>query len=182
MMVVVLGAMYIWLAPTAEAPMLDGIMCTEDARVCDDGTTVGRTGPDCEFVCPDGGDIIEDVSDLEAVVVSDIAVDTPTTGTIISSPLTLTGEAKGFWYFEATAPVELLDWSGTVIATGFVTATGDWMTVDFVPFTGTLSFVSPYAPGDPIAWKQGSLVFKKDNPSGEPVNDDSVTIPIQFAP
>lgn len=29
--------------------------CTRDARVCPDGTTVGRIGPDCEFApCPDG--------------------------------------------------------------------------------------------------------------------------------
>lgn len=28
------------------------IACTEDARVCPDGSVVGRTGPSCEFVCP----------------------------------------------------------------------------------------------------------------------------------
>ncbi len=27
-------------------------VCTADAFVCTDGTTVGRTGPDCEFECP----------------------------------------------------------------------------------------------------------------------------------
>jgi hypothetical protein len=32
-----------------EAP----VACTEDAMVCPDGTTVGRTGPNCEFVCPE---------------------------------------------------------------------------------------------------------------------------------
>lgn len=26
--------------------------CTDEAKVCPDGSTVGRTGPDCEFVCP----------------------------------------------------------------------------------------------------------------------------------
>jgi len=36
-----------------------GMVCTEDARICPDGTAVGREGPDCEFApCPGetGGD------------------------------------------------------------------------------------------------------------------------------
>lgn len=31
----------------------EGIFCTMDAKVCPDGSYVGRTGPDCEFeACP----------------------------------------------------------------------------------------------------------------------------------
>lgn len=30
----------------------DQVMCTMDALECPDGTYVGRTGPNCEFVCP----------------------------------------------------------------------------------------------------------------------------------
>ena len=30
----------------------DGIACTMDAMMCPDGTYVGRSGPNCEFVCP----------------------------------------------------------------------------------------------------------------------------------
>ena len=29
------------------------IACTADAKQCSDGTYVGRSGPNCEFVCPD---------------------------------------------------------------------------------------------------------------------------------
>ncbi|MGB2580312.1 MAG: hypothetical protein WBC83_01305 [Minisyncoccia bacterium] len=29
----------------------DAVVCTADAKVCPDGTSVGRTGPNCEFVC-----------------------------------------------------------------------------------------------------------------------------------
>ncbi len=29
------------------------VFCTADAMMCPDGTFVGRTGPDCQFVCPD---------------------------------------------------------------------------------------------------------------------------------
>lgn len=30
----------------------EGTVCTMDAKMCPDGTYVGRTGPNCEFVCP----------------------------------------------------------------------------------------------------------------------------------
>lgn len=32
-----------------------GKACTEEAKICPDGSSVGRTGPDCEFAaCPEG--------------------------------------------------------------------------------------------------------------------------------
>ena len=32
----------------------DMVICTMDAKICPDGTAVGRTGPNCEFApCPD---------------------------------------------------------------------------------------------------------------------------------
>ena len=35
-------------------PGTDPVACTEEAKVCDDGSSVGREGPDCEFAaCPD---------------------------------------------------------------------------------------------------------------------------------
>lgn len=30
----------------------EGVACTMDAMQCSDGSWVGRTGPNCEFVCP----------------------------------------------------------------------------------------------------------------------------------
>jgi hypothetical protein len=30
----------------------EGVVCTADAMMCADGSYVGRTGPNCEFVCP----------------------------------------------------------------------------------------------------------------------------------
>lgn len=31
----------------------EGVACTMDAMQCPDGSYVGRTGPNCEFVCPE---------------------------------------------------------------------------------------------------------------------------------
>jgi hypothetical protein len=37
--------------PAASSPT--GIMCTQEAKLCPDGSAVGRTGPNCEFAaCP----------------------------------------------------------------------------------------------------------------------------------
>ncbi len=181
--VLIIGLVFVFFALTAQAPTDsftdDVVACTEEALQCPDGSYVGRSGPNCEFVCPD---TVGEVTDLEVVANPDIQVEAPAPSSVITSPLALSGQAKGTWYFEASAPVEILDWQGNVIAQSYVTAQGNWMTVNFVPFTGTITFTSPYTPGDPVAWKQGSIVFKKDNPSGEPQNDAQIVIPIQFAP
>ncbi|MDP3953794.1 MAG: hypothetical protein Q8Q06_00050 [bacterium] len=37
-------------------PEDENIFCTQDAKLCSDGSYVGRVGPNCEFaVCPDNG-------------------------------------------------------------------------------------------------------------------------------
>lgn len=102
-----------------------------------------------------------------------IRVTSPLPNQIISSPLTLRGQARGSWFFEATAPVRLLDANGRNLAQGFITAEGDWMTTNFVPFTGTISFSSP-------STDNGQLIMEKSNPSGLPENDEQITIPVRF--
>ncbi len=39
-----------WIFPTP--PTTNEVFCTQDAKQCPDGSYVGRTGPNCEFVCP----------------------------------------------------------------------------------------------------------------------------------
>ena len=101
-----------------------------------------------------------------------IVVEAPAPGAVISSPLLIRGRARGSWFFEGDFPVVLEDSRGQILATGYVTAQGEWMTKDFVSFTGTLSFIRP-DPGD-----TGSLVFIKDNPSDRPELDDAMSIPV----
>jgi hypothetical protein len=107
-----------------------------------------------------------------------ITVDSPLPNAKISSPLTITGSARGNWYFEASAPVILTDWDGRIIAQGHIEAQDDWMTSDFVPFKATLTFTTPTA-GDP-AVNRGTLILKNDNPSGDPARDKAVEIPVVF--
>lgn len=105
-----------------------------------------------------------------------IRISTPRPNQTISSPLTITGEARGNWYFEASFPVFLVDWDGRIIAQGVAQAKSDWMTTDFVPFEAALTFTV-----DKNAYSnKGSLILKKDNPSGLPQNDDALEIPIVY--
>lgn len=102
-----------------------------------------------------------------------IVVDSPAAGAFVQSPLTVTGKARGVWYFEASFPVQVLDGNGNVLASGPAQAQGEWMTEDFVPFKITLNFAAPGTAG-------GTLVLKKDNPSGLPEHDDELRLPIRF--
>ena len=94
-------------------------------------------------------------------------------GDAIVSPLVIQGEARGTWSFEASFPIHLLDGDGNEIISVPAQLEGDWMTTEFVPFTATLVFEKP-------ATSTGTLVFQKDNPSGLPEYDKSISIPIRF--
>ena len=108
-----------------------------------------------------------EVSDL-------IRIDFPRPNGSVASPITIKGQARGYWFFEATFPIVLTDWDGLIIAEGYATAEGEWMTEDFVPFTAGLVFVTPeYS-------NRGTLILKKDNPSGLPEHDNALEIPIYF--
>jgi len=110
-----------------------------------------------------------------------IVVSSPTPGEILSSPLTITGEARGTWYFEAIAPISLVNWDGVIVAEGYVTAQGNWMTEDFVPFEGTLEFTTEAKTDSNLfLYPQGVLILHNDNPSGLPENDRAIEIPIRF--
>lgn len=101
-----------------------------------------------------------------------IRVNNPRPNQKIGSPLVVSGEARGNWFFEASFPVNIYD-DNNLLGTGIAQAQGEWMTTDFVPFTLTLQFSQPQTP-------KGLLILRKDNPSGLPENDDQLEIPIIF--
>lgn len=105
-----------------------------------------------------------------------IRVTTPQPFESISSPMQVSGEARGYWFFEATFPLVVVDWDGRIIGQGYATAQDEWMTEEFVPFTGEVTFTLP---GD-TPYRRGALIFQKDNPSGLPEHDDALEIPVVF--
>ncbi|MDA1334746.1 MAG: hypothetical protein O2794_01865 [bacterium] len=109
-----------------------------------------------------------------------IMIDMPHSNDVIKSPLTITGKARGLWFFEASFPVVLTDWDGKIIAQHYGTAQGEWMTESFVPYESVIAFESPYKDGDPDFMRRGTLILQRDNPSGLPENDDALEIPVRF--
>jgi len=70
--------------------------------------------------------------------------------------------------------VILTNWDGLIIAQGIAT---EWMTTEFVPFEATLTFVVDKN----VYSNKGTLVLRKDNPSGLSEYDDALEIPVVFA-
>ena len=90
----------------------------------------------------------------------------------VTSPVTLTGDAKG-WYFEGSFPVKIVDANYAVLGEGYVTAQGDWMTDGFVPFEGVVTFSNPTT-------AYGYIIFMADNPSGLPENAKEYQVKVTF--
>lgn len=104
-----------------------------------------------------------------------IVVDTPLPNAVVVSPLTISGKARGYWYFEASFPAKLYDDNGTLLGVMPVQAEGEWMTEEYVPFSAILTFATPMTP-------TGTLVLEKDNPSGLPEHANELRIPVRFQP
>lgn len=104
-----------------------------------------------------------------------IEVEKPLPNAEVQSPLKIEGSARGDWYFEAEAPVKLVDEDYNTLAAGSIKAKGDWMKDAFVPFEAELSFQTPGA-------ERGYLVFSRSNASGKPEHDRKYRIPVLFPP
>lgn len=102
-----------------------------------------------------------------------IQVTSPQPNDTVGSPLMVTGQARGTWYFEASFPVRLYDVNMNELAVVPAQAQGEWMTEDFVPFEATLP---AYSTDGPL----GYLFLEKHNASDEMTLSCSVVIPVQF--
>lgn len=103
-----------------------------------------------------------------------IRLASPTPYQVVESPLEVSGRARGVWFFEASFPLVLVDWDGRIIAEGYASAEGEWMTEEFVPFRGTIEFERPeYG-------ERGTLILQKHNASDRPELDDALEVPVRF--
>ncbi len=114
-------------------------------------------------------------SDSPVIDEKEIEVFSPEINKIIYSPLNIEGQAIGNWFFEASFPIELIDDKGQILSQSYVQAQSDWMTENFVPFKGEISF-------QVAATTTGKLVLKNDNPSGLPENEKKLEIPVVISP
>ncbi len=105
--------------------------------------------------------------------VATLTVQTPVANSLVKSPLEISGQAPGNWFFEAVFPIELQDASGKVLVRSQAHAQTDWMTDEMVSFSAKLEFK---------AWSaiSGKLILHNDNPSGLPEKAKSVVVPVRF--
>jgi hypothetical protein len=144
----------------------DAVMCTSDARICSDGTALGRQGPKCEFAaCP-----FED----------EIVVETPIATSPIESPLYIKGKANNLWfsYADGTLPIVLKDPSGKIIARTTAKAQEDWKSNKFISFEATLEFAVPSI--SPTEERMSSLVFEYAGSQGLSDKTKQLVMPIGF--
>ena len=99
-----------------------------------------------------------------------ITVTSPASGATVPETFTVTGKAPGPWYFEASFPIKVVDASNNFIGQGVAQAQGDWMVEGDVSFIAAVT-TSGYT-------GSATLVLMRDNPSGMPENDDSISIPV----
>ena len=102
-----------------------------------------------------------------------INIDKPLAGKIVHSPLSVTGQARGFWFFEGSFPITIYDSEDNELGSTTAIAQSEWMTSDFVNFTATLSFHKP-------STETGYIVFKKDKPSALADNDQELILEVNF--
>jgi hypothetical protein len=122
----------------------------------------------------DNGGTAEEPDEPDIIETSLVRVTAPARNAMVRSPLAVTGEARGNWYFEASFPLRVIDANGRQLGVSYAQAEGEWMTTNFVPFRGAISFSNP-------STATGFLVLEKDNPSGLPENAAEVRVPIRFA-
>jgi hypothetical protein len=94
-------------------------------------------------------------------------------GDTVASPLQITGQALGTWYFEASFPVKIYDANGNLLGSAPAQAQSDWETENLVPFAATLTFSTSTT-------NSGTLVLQNDNPSGRPETAKQIEIPVHF--
>src|SRR4030042_3349817 len=167
---VLAGLFIVWNNKKAEEPK-PGITVNNFEECVTAGYPVLESYPrQCK--APDGKTFSEDIgNELEKQEL--IRIDSPRPNTKIKSPLKITGQARGYWFFEASFPIRLLDDNNNELGQGIATALSDWMTEDFVSFESTLEFDSPTT-------NRGVLILEKDNPSDLPENYDELRIPVIF--
>lgn len=109
--------------------------------------------------------------DPEAPLSARVSLQSPKEGSTVDSTFELLGKAPGNWFFEATFPIQVRDNEGNVIGRTHANALGEWMTTELVSFQATIHLNQEYH-------GPATLILMRDNPSGLPENDDSISVDI----
>ncbi|MBT3292883.1 hypothetical protein HN512_04980 [Candidatus Peregrinibacteria bacterium] len=108
---------------------------------------------------------------IQPIKTEDIHLDTPRPNESVGQRISILGEAKGTWFFEASFPVHVEDDRGNIIKEHYAETQDEWMTEEFVPFKANFELNIPYV-------GSGTLVIKKANPSDSAIGDQEIRVPI----
>lgn len=105
-----------------------------------------------------------------------ITITSPQQGSTIdpSAETIVSGKAVGNWFFEATAPVGVYDLDGKLLTRTYVSAMGEWMTTNYVDFTGK---IAPFLTNGATS---GYVQFSNSNPSDNEGFNRSLRIMVLF--
>lgn len=103
-----------------------------------------------------------------------IYITTPELPLTLTNPTIVIGKVDRNWVFEGSFPVDLFDDQNQILFQG-TASVPNWTegTGELVDFTLNLNFTTSAS--------SGYLIFRKDNPSGLPENDQSLTLPVSFS-
>ena len=99
-----------------------------------------------------------------------ITVELPFPGAVTGKEFKVIGKARGTWFFEASFPIKVLDKDGKLLVVTVAQAKGEWMTENFVPFEADIKVPQSYI-------GPATLLLERDNPSGLPEHDASISFP-----
>ena len=183
---VILAAAGLYFYVTSQEKALTTLPREGCAETTEQELTVALIGPNSEVVRQDGKIFIcpkimapepeseEPETPNPTQTYKDLLkVSSPLSNQTTTSPIAITGEARGNWYFEASFVIKLIDEKGTEIGQTIATAESDWMTTEFVPFKAQLTITQNYI-------GPATLIFIKENPSGLPENNDEFRLPINL--
>ena len=101
----------------------------------------------------------------------DITPEFPLPSTVVGKQFKVSGKARGYWFFEASFPIQVLDKNEKVLVTSIAKADGDWMTTEFVNFSADISIPNNYT-------GSATLILNKDNPSDMQDKDALISFPV----
>lgn len=205
--IVTLVSTYFWLTFTKAEPDPTSIACTMEARVCPDGTAVGRTGPNCAFApCPRSENEPRDTENIACTMDVMLCPDGTAVGRVAPtcefSPCPNAPEIENdLIKVDAPRPYALV---GSPIEI-HGEARGTWFFEGSFPVTVvnwdgliigegiataqgewmTEAFVPftaivSYTLSPDTPYDRGAVILKKDNPSGLPEHDNALEIPVTF--
>lgn len=103
-----------------------------------------------------------------------VSLSSPESMQVVSSPIQVTGQAPGTWFFEGQIQAVLVDQNDNELGSISIQTKENWMTESAVNFSGQLPFTPP------STGSSGELIIRKENPSGLPENEREVRMTVRF--